>query len=59
MDGPSQGKKSWKEDDRILRKDVQPVWVRKKTETIKRRDIILLLDEIVDPGAPIQANRTL
>ncbi len=42
-------KRSWKEDERILRKDVQP----------KRRDIVLLLDEIVDRGAPIQANRTL
>ena len=52
-------KKSWKEDDRILRKDVQPVWGRKKAETIKRRDIVLLLDKIVDRGAPIQANRTL
>ena len=52
-------KKSWKEDERILRKDVQPVWGRKKAETIKRRDIVLLLDEIVDRGAPIQANRTL
>jgi integrase len=52
-------KRSWKEDERILRKDVQPVWGRKKAETIKRRDIVLLLDEIVDRGAPIQANRTL
>ena len=52
-------KRSWKEDERILRKDVQPVWGKKKAETIKRRDIVLLLDEIVDRGAPIQANRTL
>jgi integrase len=52
-------KRSWKEDERILRKDVQPIWGRKKAETIKRRDIVLLLDEIVDRGAPIQANRTL
>ena len=52
-------KRSWKEDERILRKDVQPVWGRKKAGTIKRRDIVLLLDEIVDRGAPIQANRTL
>ena len=52
-------KRSWKEDERILRKDVQPVWGKKKAQTIKRRDIVLLLDEIVDRGAPIQANRTL
>ena len=52
-------KRSWKEDERILRKDVQSVWGKKKAQTIKRRDIVLLLDEIVDRGAPIQANRTL
>ncbi len=52
-------KKSWKEDERILKKDVLSIWGRKKAKDIKRRDIVLLLDEIVDRGAPIQANRVL
>ena len=52
-------KRSWKEDLRILYKDVVPVWGKKKARDIKRRDVVLLLDEIHDRGAPIQANRTL
>ena len=52
-------KRSWKEDERILNKDVVPRWGKRKAQDITRRDIILLLDEIVDRGALIQANRTL
>lgn len=52
-------KKSWKEDQRILDKDVLPHWERKKAKDITRRDVILLLDGIVARGAPVQANRTL
>ena len=52
-------KRSWKEDERILNKDVVPRWGKRKAQDIARRDIILLLDEIVDRGALIQANRTL
>jgi len=51
-------KKTWKEDERILNKDVLPIWGRKKAQSIKRRDVVLLLDEIVDRGAPISANKT-
>jgi len=51
-------KKSWKEDERVLRKDVVPKWGRKKAKDIKRRDVVLLLDEIMGRGAPIQANMT-
>jgi len=52
-------KRSAHEDERILRKDVLPVWGKKKAKDIRRRDVIKLLDEIVERGAPIQANRTL
>lgn len=52
-------KRSWKEDERILNKDVVPRWGKRKAQDITRRDIILLLDEIVERGALIQANRTL
>ena len=51
-------KKSWKEDERILNKDVIPAWGRRKAKDIERRDVVLLLDEIMDRGAPIQANNT-
>jgi integrase len=52
-------KRSWKEDERILNKDVVPALGRKKAKDIKRRDIVLLLDKIVERGSFIQANRTL
>jgi integrase len=52
-------KRSAKEDERILHKDVLPRWARRKAKDITRRDIVRLLNEIVDRGAPIQANRTL
>ncbi len=52
-------KRSWKEDERILRRDVLPVWGEKGVIDISRRDVVLLLDGIVDRGAQIAANRTL
>jgi integrase len=52
-------KRSWREDERILKKDVIPEWGRRKAREITRRDVIRLLDGIVDRGAGIMANRTL
>lgn len=52
-------KRSWQEDERILNKDVIPVWGQRKAKDITRRDVVTLLDGIVERGAPIVANRTL
>ena len=52
-------KRSWKTDKRILEKDILPEWCQRKARDITRRDVIRLLDNIVDRGAPIGANRTL
>lgn len=52
-------KRSWKEDERILIKDVIPTWGKRKAKDILRRDVILLLDNILERGSPIIANRTL
>jgi integrase len=52
-------KRSWAVDNRILNKDILPEWGRRKARDITRRDVIRLLDGIVDRGAPIMANRTL
>lgn len=49
-------KRSWREDQRMLDKYILPHWKNKKVEEIRRRDLILLLDDI---GAPVQANRVL
>ncbi len=52
-------KRSAAEDERILSQDVTPAWGKRKAKDITRRDVIALLDRIVERGAPIQANRTL
>jgi len=50
-------KKSWKEDERILNKDVLPTWGKSKAVDIKRRDVIRLLEKLSERKAPIMANR--
>jgi len=52
-------KRTWQEDKRILEKDVIPAWGRRKAKNITRRDVIRLIDGVVDRGSPIVANRTL
>ncbi len=52
-------KRTWREDQRILGKDVLPSWGNRKARDITRRDVIVLLDRIVSRGSPIAANRTL
>lgn len=50
---------TWQEAERQLRVDVFPKWGERPIREITRRDVIELLDEIADRGAPVQANRTL
>jgi integrase len=52
-------KRSWREDGRKLEKDLLPRWGSWKAADVKRADVLTMLDEIVDRGAPITANRTL
>jgi len=52
-------KRTWKEDQRILDKDLLPAWKNRRVQDIERRDVKDLLDSITDRGAPIAANRTL
>ncbi len=52
-------KRSWANDQEMLQRNVVPRWGRRKAKDINRRDITLLLDDIVDRGAPICANRVL
>ncbi len=51
-------KRTWKEDARILGKDVLPVIGRKKAKDVNKRDLVLLLDAVVDRGSPVSANKT-
>jgi integrase len=52
-------KKSWRDDARLLNREVLPEWGRRKAHDITRRDVLALLDGIVERGSPIQANRIL
>jgi len=52
-------KRSWKEDQRMLYKDIRPSWGKRKAQDVTRRDVIQMLDKIKERGSPIIANRTL
>lgn len=52
-------KRSWKEDERILKKDVVPLFGDRKAKDLTKRNIIVLLDTVLERGSPIAANRTL
>jgi len=49
-------KKSWEKDEEILNRDVIPVWGKRKAADIIKRDVVQLLDGIVDRGSPGMAN---
>ena len=52
-------KRTWREDERMLERDVLPRWGRRRARDVTARDVRALLDAIVARGAPIQDNRTL
>lgn len=52
-------KRSWAEDERTLKRDVNPAIGAFVARSVARSDIVTLLDDIHDRGAPIHANRTL
>ena len=52
-------KRSWEADQKMLNHDLLPMWANRKADSIERKDVIALLDRIVERGSPVQANRTL
>jgi integrase len=50
-------KKSWEEDKRILEKEVYPTWGKRKAADIAKRDVISLLEKVIDRGSPSTANQ--
>ena len=52
-------KRSWAEDERKLKRDVNPALGNFRADLVTKSDIVRLLDAIHDRGAPIHANRTL
>ncbi len=51
--------RSWQETNRTLQRHVVSRWGGRDSASIGRRDVIELLDELVDRGNPIAANRVL
>jgi len=49
-------KRSWKTDERLLKKEVLPTWGDLKVTEIRKRDVILLLEGVVERGAPATSN---
>ncbi|MBC7949010.1 MAG: integrase arm-type DNA-binding domain-containing protein [Chitinophagaceae bacterium] len=52
-------KKSWEEDERLLNKEISPIWGKRKAVEITKRDVILVLESIVDRGSPAMSNQVL
>lgn len=51
-------KRSWAKDEQMLNREVVATWGKRKAADIVKRDVIKLLEQIVDRGAPIMANNT-
>ncbi len=51
--------RSWQEVERVLRREVEPTWGHRRIGDIERKDVIRLIDGVVDRGAPVMANRVL
>jgi integrase len=51
--------RGWKETERVLLKEIVPRWGKRKITDVKKRDLVLLLDEIKERGSLVMANRTL
>jgi hypothetical protein len=52
-------KRSWKEDARILDKELLPAWRDRKASDISRAEVRALLRSIAERPAPVMANRVL
>lgn len=49
--------RSWPEVERQFKTVINPTWGERRVQDIAKRDVTDLLDEIVDRGAPVLANR--
>lgn len=56
---PNTRETSWRETERVLKKEVVGAWKGRPLSQITRADVYGILDGIVDRGSPILANRAL
>lgn len=50
---------TYAETQRLIERELKPVWGKKPIRDIGRKEVIALLDSIVDRGSPVMANRAL
>jgi len=51
--------RSWKESQRLLDKEILPLWKDKYINEIGRPDVLRVLDKLIDRKCPVLANRCL
>lgn len=49
--------RSWQETERQFKTEINPVWGKRRAQDITKRDVLDLLDSIIDRGSPVTANR--
>ena len=52
-------KRSWREDLRVIKSELFPLWKARSAQEIRRRDVRELVEAIAERPAPIMANRVL
>lgn len=52
-------KKSWVQDEGMIRREIIPAWGKRAASGIARRDVIELVEGVAARGHPVQANRLL
>ena len=52
-------KRSWQYDEWLLDQKVIPIWGKRKAQDIKKRDVILFLESLVENGTPAMSNQAL
>ena len=51
--------RNWQDTERMLNKQLDPSWGKRKVKDITKRDVSVLLDTIVDHGSPATSNQLL
>jgi integrase len=49
----------WRDAEQMLKRDVLPQWGTRPMASITRRDVLDLVDGVLDRGSPVSANRVL
>jgi integrase len=55
----AKGRRTWRETELTFKRHVIPTWGKRPLDSITSKDVVSLLDGIMDRGTPIAANRTL